>query len=97
MHPSSFIGETVYLVPPSPPCLLLDACGSVVSCPVCVWPCPPIRNIPYFPDIFAVSGCQELVDQYGPWFAYDTHPRALIFQRNHSDVTDLSAMQALMR
>ena len=24
-------------------------------------------NIPYFPEIFNVSGCQHLVDQYGDW------------------------------
>jgi hypothetical protein len=40
---------------------------------------------------------QQLVDEYGDWFTYDKHPRALIFARNHTEVKDLRSMQALMR
>jgi hypothetical protein len=47
--------------------------------------------------IFNVSGVQQLVDEYGDWFTYDKHPRALIFARNHTEVKDLRSMQALMR
>lgn len=43
-------------------------------------------NIPYYQDIFNVSGCQQLVQQYGDWFTYDKHPRALMFARNHGNV-----------
>uniref|UniRef100_A0A672FB74 Phospholipase B-like n=1 Tax=Salarias fasciatus TaxID=181472 RepID=A0A672FB74_SALFA len=54
-------------------------------------------NIPYYEDIFIASGCGELVEKFGPWFSLDQNPRARIFRRNHTDVTDVDSMIRLMR
>ncbi|XP_040928403.1 putative phospholipase B-like 2 isoform X2 [Betta splendens] len=54
-------------------------------------------NIPYYVDIFNASGCNELVEKFGPWFSLDKNPRAQIFRRNQTDVTDLDSMVRLMR
>ena len=51
----------------------------------------------YYPDIFNKSGFGEMVEKYGDWFTYKGAPRAKIFARNHSMVTDLPSMIALMR
>ncbi|XP_036382815.1 putative phospholipase B-like 2 [Megalops cyprinoides] len=54
-------------------------------------------NIPYYEEIFNASGCPELVQKYGDWFSFDMNPRAQIFRRNHSLVTDMESMIRLMR
>ncbi|XP_062613550.1 citron Rho-interacting kinase-like, partial [Saccostrea cucullata] len=57
----------------------------------------PSYNIPYFPSIFNMSGGNELVKKYGEWFSYNGSPRAKIFKRDNSKVTDLKSMISLMR
>lgn len=52
----------------------------------------PSYNSPYFPTIFNLSGVPALVEQYGDWFTYDKTPRALIFNRDQSKVTDMDSM-----
>ncbi|XP_003451715.1 putative phospholipase B-like 2 [Oreochromis niloticus] len=54
-------------------------------------------NIPYYVEIFNTSGCNELVEKFGPWFSLDQNPRAQIFRRNQTDVTDVDSMVRLMR
>ncbi|XP_061115760.1 putative phospholipase B-like 2 [Conger conger] len=54
-------------------------------------------NIPYYEEVFNTSGCPELVQQYGDWFSFDMNPRAKIFRRNQSFVTDMDSMVRLMR
>uniref|UniRef100_A0A673CQH4 Phospholipase B-like n=1 Tax=Sphaeramia orbicularis TaxID=375764 RepID=A0A673CQH4_9TELE len=54
-------------------------------------------NIPYYEDIFNASGCNELVEKFGPWFSKDQNPRAQIFRRNQTAVTDVDSMIRLMR
>ncbi|XP_030225757.1 putative phospholipase B-like 2 [Gadus morhua] len=54
-------------------------------------------NIPYYPEIFNASGCNELVEKFGPWFSLDQSPRAQIFRRNQTAITDLDSMVRLMR
>lgn len=54
-------------------------------------------NIPYFEDIYNASGKLALFQQYGDWFSYDKSPRALIFRRNQTSVTDVISMIKLMR
>uniref|UniRef100_A0A3B3HSJ2 Phospholipase B-like n=1 Tax=Oryzias latipes TaxID=8090 RepID=A0A3B3HSJ2_ORYLA len=54
-------------------------------------------NIPYYEEIFNASGCNELVEKFGPWFSLDQNPRAQIFRRNQTQVTDLDSMIRLMR
>jgi len=57
----------------------------------------PSYNSPYFTSIFNLSGVPSLVEKYGDWFTYDKTPRALMFQRDQSNVKDLSSMISLMR
>ncbi|XP_067861820.1 putative phospholipase B-like 2 [Heptranchias perlo] len=54
-------------------------------------------NIPYFDEIFNASGIPALVEEYGDWFSYNKSPRALIFRRNQTLVTDMNSMIKLMR
>ncbi|XP_072352395.1 putative phospholipase B-like 2 isoform X1 [Scyliorhinus torazame] len=54
-------------------------------------------NIPYFEEIFNASGKQILVQEYGDWFSYNKTPRAQIFRRNQTLVTDMESMVKLMR
>lgn len=54
-------------------------------------------NIPYYEEVFNASGCLELVEKFGPWFSLDQSPRAQIFRRNQTAVTDLDSMVRLMR
>ncbi|KAJ8005677.1 hypothetical protein DPEC_G00120410 [Dallia pectoralis] len=54
-------------------------------------------NIPSYEEVFNASGCRELVEQFGPWFSMDMNPRAQIFRRNQSQVTDMDSMVRLMR
>lgn len=54
-------------------------------------------NIPYFPNIFNMSGYPALVQQYGSWFTHDMCPRAQIFRRDEARVNDLDAMRKIMR
>ncbi|XP_018524196.1 putative phospholipase B-like 2 [Lates calcarifer] len=54
-------------------------------------------NIPYYVEIFNASGCNELVEKFGPWFSLDQNPRAQIFRRNQTDVKDVDSMIRLMR
>lgn len=57
----------------------------------------PSFNIPYYPDIFEQSGTAKLAKQYGEWFTWNGSPRAKIFARNHTAVTNTASMIALMR
>lgn len=45
-------------------------------------------NLPYFKDIYNMSGVTALYDQYGDFFSYDQCPRAQIFRRNHTNVRE---------
>uniref|UniRef100_A0AAQ5ZQC6 Phospholipase B-like n=1 Tax=Amphiprion ocellaris TaxID=80972 RepID=A0AAQ5ZQC6_AMPOC len=51
----------------------------------------------YYVEIFNASGCNELVEKFGPWFSLDQNPRAQIFRRNQTAVTDVDSMICLMR
>lgn len=54
-------------------------------------------NVPYFEKIYNISGYPQMVEKYGDWFTYNRTPRALIFARDHSNVTSMEAMTKLMR
>jgi hypothetical protein len=54
-------------------------------------------NIPYFPNIYNVSGFEQLFQEYGPVFSYTKYARPEIFKRNQTDVRDLTSMRAMMR
>lgn len=54
-------------------------------------------NIAYFEDTFNASGMPDLVKKYGDWFTIDKNPRAQIFHRNQTQITDIESMIKLMR
>ncbi|RNF25577.1 putative lysosomal/endosomal membrane protein p67, putative,lysosomal membrane glycoprotein [Trypanosoma conorhini] len=54
-------------------------------------------NIPYFENVYNVSGYPQKVEKKGDFFSYTKCPRARMFKRNHSDVVDLESMKRLMR
>ncbi|CUG06599.1 lysosomal endosomal membrane protein p67, putative, partial [Bodo saltans] len=54
-------------------------------------------NIPYFPNIYNLSGFAELEQEYGPVFSYTKYSRPEIFKRNNTDVVDLESMRRMMR
>ncbi|XP_003386071.2 PREDICTED: putative phospholipase B-like 2 [Amphimedon queenslandica] len=54
-------------------------------------------NVPYYTEIFNLSGYPGALKQYGNFFSHDKTARALIFARNHSQVTDMDSLHALMR
>jgi len=57
----------------------------------------PSYNLALFPQIFNLSGGQGPAEQYGDWWTYDNAPRAKIFKRDHSNITDIEGMVKLMR
>lgn len=59
--------------------------------------CSHVLMYRYYVDIFNASGCNELVEKYGSWFSLDQNPRAQIFRRNQTAVTDMDSMVRLMR
>jgi len=54
-------------------------------------------NLPFFPEIYNMSGQPENVKKYGPWFDYHQNPRAQIFKRDQGKVNDLNTLIKLMR
>jgi len=57
----------------------------------------PSYNIPYFENIYVISGYPSAVQQWGSWFDYNLHPRAQIFNRDHDKVQNLNWMKYMMR
>ena len=54
-------------------------------------------NRAFYPEVFQLSGAQEMVDKFGEWFSYSETPRARIMARDHGQVTDEQSMIRLMR
>ena len=54
-------------------------------------------NIPYFPNIYQVSGFEDMYKKYGDFFSYTQYARPRIFKQRHGAVTDLATMQWLMQ
>jgi hypothetical protein len=57
----------------------------------------PSYNIPYFSDMYVVTGNQAAYDKYGDVWSYQNTPRAQIFRRDQSSVKDVATLQRLMR
>jgi hypothetical protein len=57
----------------------------------------PSYNIPYFKEIYELSGYSEMFQKHGNGFSYQLAPRAQIFRRDSDKVIDLSTLQDLMR
>jgi len=55
------------------------------------------HNIPFFPDIYALSGFAELFDKFGSFYTVTLGPRGKIFRRDGVNVWTLEDMQELMQ
>jgi hypothetical protein len=54
-------------------------------------------NVPYFEDIFKISGNEDMARTNGSYFSYKSTARANIFRRDQSKVVDLKSLYKLMR
>ncbi|KAI8725888.1 phospholipase B 1, partial [Biomphalaria glabrata] len=54
-------------------------------------------NVPYFEEIYNISGYPDYVKKFGIDYTYQLAPRAKIFRRDHSKVFDLNSMKSVMR
>merc|ERR1712241_953732 len=57
----------------------------------------PSFNIPYDKTIWNMSRLPDMVETQGDWWTWEKHPRNLIFQRDHKNITDLKTMEKMMR
>ncbi|XP_055366978.1 phospholipase B-like 1 [Betta splendens] len=57
----------------------------------------PSYNVPFHQKIYALSGYEEMRQEYGDDFSYDLCPRAKIFRRDQAGVTDLASLKHIMR
>ncbi|XP_072145602.1 putative phospholipase B-like 2 [Dermacentor andersoni] len=54
-------------------------------------------NVPYFEDIFTISGQPAKVEGYGDYYTHENCPRAKLFRRDHTKLKDLDSVTAYMR
>ncbi|XP_022203029.2 putative phospholipase B-like 2 [Nilaparvata lugens] len=54
-------------------------------------------NVPYFKEVFEMSGYDEMKRKNGTWFSHSETPRAKIFARDHGKVTDMDTFMKLLR
>lgn len=59
-----------------------------------VW---PSFNIPYFKNIYILSGYQQAYETYGDAYSYENCSRALMMRRDHVNIQTFADMQAEMR
>lgn len=57
----------------------------------------PSYNVPFFEEIYNMSGYPDYVSKHGTEFSYQLAPRAKIFRRDQDNVVDLSSMKKIMR
>ena len=57
----------------------------------------PSYNVPYFRDVYEVSGYAEMAGRHGVDLTYQLAPRAKIFRRDAQSVRDISSMRTFMR
>jgi hypothetical protein len=57
----------------------------------------PSFNVPYFEDIYVVSGFLEQERMQGSFWSYTKYARPEIFKRNQQSIDDLASMQSMMR
>ncbi|XP_075220478.1 putative phospholipase B-like 1 [Lycorma delicatula] len=57
----------------------------------------PSYNIPFYKDVFKLSGYDKLVSKYGKWFSYDGAPRAKIMKRDHKKIKTMDSLMSFMR
>ncbi|KAK8777441.1 hypothetical protein V5799_029214, partial [Amblyomma americanum] len=49
------------------------------------------EHLPYFEDIYTISGQPQKVELYGDYYTYDDCPRAKMFRRDHTKLKDLDS------
>ena len=54
-------------------------------------------NIPYYPEVYNISGAYDAFIKYGSFFSYEYSPRASIFRRDQNKVVDMDSMIRMMR
>ncbi|KAG8348299.1 putative lysosomal/endosomal membrane protein [Trypanosoma vivax] len=54
-------------------------------------------NIPFFPNVYNLSGTLSQKNKFGDFFSYENYSRALIFARDQGNVTDLEGVKRLIR
>ncbi|XP_054163966.1 putative phospholipase B-like 2 [Oppia nitens] len=54
-------------------------------------------NVPYFKDLYNISGNADMARKFGPFYSYTETARAMIFRRNHSEIVDMKTLYAFMR
>eukprot|EP00026_Physarum_polycephalum_P001877 Phypoly_transcript_01880.p1 GENE.Phypoly_transcript_01880~~Phypoly_transcript_01880.p1 ORF type:complete len:531 (+),score=96.77 Phypoly_transcript_01880:1380-2972(+) len=57
----------------------------------------PSYNVPYFPNIYQISGFGYYAQKYGPFFSYENNPRAEIFRRDSAKVDSIDKIQKALR
>ena len=57
----------------------------------------PSYNVPFYPQIYELSGYPAMVKLHGASASYQLAPRASIFRRDAGPVQDLAGMQKIMR
>ncbi|KAJ8037244.1 Phospholipase B-like 1 [Holothuria leucospilota] len=57
----------------------------------------PSYNVPFFEEIYNMSGYPDVVAKHGPDMSYQLAPRAKIFRRDQGSVKDMDTMKTIMR
>lgn len=54
-------------------------------------------NVPYFQDIYNITGYADMAKKYGDLYSYQNTPRAKIFKRDQAQVETLADIQWILR
>ncbi|KAL5018080.1 hypothetical protein ScPMuIL_003802 [Solemya velum] len=57
----------------------------------------PSFNVPFFEEIYNMSGYPEMVEKHGVDMSYQLAPRNKIFRRDEGKVVDMKSMETIMR
>ena len=57
----------------------------------------PSYNVPFYEQIYNLSGYPDAVKRFGPEYSYPLAPRAKIFRRDQTKVVDMDSMKEIMR
>lgn len=57
----------------------------------------PSYNVPFFEEVYNLSGYPEFAAKHGSDYTYQLAPRAKIFRRDQGKVVDMESMKSIMR
>ncbi|XP_020608826.1 phospholipase B-like 1 [Orbicella faveolata] len=57
----------------------------------------PSYNVPFYQEIYNLSGYPEFVKKHGLSYSYQLAPRAMIFRRDQGKVVDIKSMKHILR